>query len=64
MNKKFSGLNAIKLWAKTNEVKFMDSLMPYVQKDESFYYFGVERGATGDVFILLMTSSKDLQDAG
>lgn len=51
----FSNINGIKMWAGTNDVKFLDEL-PYVQKDEQFYYFGT----SGKGYTLLMTSSKDL----
>lgn len=54
----FPNLNSLKLWAKTNDIKFMGEFMPYVQKEELFYYFGLN--GLGKGFVLLMTSLKDL----
>lgn len=54
--KTFSNLTSLKSAMKTNDVKFLDEI-PYVQKDNQFFYFGVTED--GD-FFLLMTSSRDL----
>ena len=67
----FYNLNALKMWAKTNEVKFLDgdALLPYVLVDGQFYYFAKnlvmhhdnhDKPVFNPSLLLVMVSSRDL----